>query len=203
MTAKLPGKVIMRLTSYHFILNDELAHARKTVSSARIASLLKIDGSQVRKDIALCGILGKGNVGYDALELRGAIERFLGFRDRKNAFIIGAGNLGLALAKFKDFTDYGVDVLALFDTNPLKAELAVADKTVYPMSRLRDLAKGLNVEIAILTVPGRSAQRAADQIVAAGMKFIWNFSPVIITVPDRVKVRTENLIGGLLEFINQ
>lgn len=202
MIEKLPGKAIMRLTSYHFILNDELAHSRKTVSSAHIASLLHIDGSQVRKDIALCGILGKGNVGYDALELRSAIENLLGFRDRKNAFIIGAGNLGLALAKFRDFTDYGVDVLGLFDNNPLRIELSVADKMVYPMSRLSDLAKRLNVEIAILTVPGRSAQRAADMIAKAGLKYIWNFSPVIITVPEGVKVRTENLIGSLLDFIS-
>ena len=192
----------MRLTSYHFILNNELAHSRKTVSSAHIASLLKIDGSQVRKDIALCGFLGKGNVGYDALELRSAIEEFLGFRDRKNAFIIGAGNLGLALAKFKDFSDYGVDVLALFDNDPLKLDLSVADKTVYPMSRLNDLATRLHVEIAILAVPGRSAQRAADMIAEAGLKYIWNFSPVIITVPEGVKVQTENLIGSLLNFIS-
>ena len=197
----IPSRAVKRLTLYHYIINDELAHGRKVVSSSRIASLLKIDDSQVRKDIALCRITGKSNVGYGALELRKAIELLLGFREPKDAVIVGAGNLGSALGKFADFRDYGINVLALFDNDPLRVDTTVAGKTVFPLAKLADIAKRLKVEIAFLTVPGRSAQKTADVIVAAGFKYIWNFSPVIISVPEGVRVRTENLIGNFLDFI--
>ena len=199
--AAIPSRAVKRLTLYHYIINDELAHGRQVVSSSRIASLLKIDDSQVRKDIALCRVAGKTNVGYDALTLRKAIELLLGFREQKDVFIVGAGNLGFALGKFADFRDYGVNVLALFDTDPLKVGLTVNGKTIFHVTKLADLASRLEVDIAFLTVPGRNAQRAADLIVAAGFRYIWNFSPVIISVPDGVRVRTENLIGNFLDFI--
>ena len=197
----IPSRALKRLTLYHYIINDELAHGRKAVSSSRIASLLKVDDSQVRKDIALCGVTGKSNVGYDALELRKSIELLLGFRDSKDAVIVGAGNLGLALGKFADFRDYGINIRALFDNDPLKVDMTVAGKTIFHVSKLADMSRRLKVEIAFLTVPGRNAQKVADLIVAAGFKYIWNFSPVIISVPENVQVRTENLIGNFLDFI--
>jgi len=197
----IPSRAVKRLTLYHYIINDELAHGRKVVSSSRIASLLNIDDSQVRKDVALCRITGKTNVGYDALELRKSIEILLGFREPKDAVIVGAGNLGFALAKFADFKDYGINVLALFDNDPMKVDLTVSGKTIFHISKLPNIAKRLQVEIAFLTVPGRSAQKAADLIAAAGFKFIWNFSPVIISVPEGIMVRTENLIGNFLDFV--
>ena len=115
----LSGKVIHRLTLYHCILKYTLINQER-VSSFEIADLLGLDDSQVRKDIALCGVLGYKKQGYATEDLKRAIEKKLGFQERKDVFIIGAGHLGMALANYTDFKDYGIDILCLFDNDPKK-----------------------------------------------------------------------------------
>lgn len=200
MPLKLSEKVIGRLTLYHCILDDYKNRGIQFISSPQIAGLLRIDDTQVRKDLALLKNEGKCRVGYNVLEMKTSIETTLGFETPKDAFIVGAGNLGFALAKYDDFTDYGLNILALFDNDPLKIDMIINKKQIFHISKLSDLTHRLSVDIAILTVPSQSAQETAETLVNAGIKYIWNFTPTVLAVPDDVQVWNENLIGNFLKF---
>lgn len=197
---KFSDKVINRLTLYHCILDDYMAQNVEFISSPQIATLLKIDDSQVRKDISLLNNVGKCRVGYIVKDLKENIEKTLGFEKPKDAFIIGAGNLGSALAKYSNFENYGLKVLALFDNDALKVDMKINDKEVFHISKLPNLAERLSVEIAILTVPKEHAQKTADFLVQSNIKYIWNFTPTVLSVPDNVQVWNENLMGNFLQF---
>ena len=200
MQNRLSDKVISRLTIYHCVLVDYIEQGIEYVASSRLAQLLNIDDSQIRKDIKLLNYKGKCRVGYAVEELKDSIENALTFDKNKNVFIIGAGNLGLALAKNDNFDYYGFNVLALFDINDLKTGISIDDKKIYHMSELPRLANEMGVEIAILTVPHQQAQTVADFLVGAGVKYIWNFTQCILDVPENVKVWNENLIGHFLQL---
>lgn len=192
-------KAIERLTLYHCILTHTVAE-RDFVSSAEIASLLKFDDSQVRKDIAACHIIGKQKYGYPVSELKTAIEKTLGFTKKKTVFIIGAGNLGSALIKYTDFNDYGIEICALFDNDPQKIGKEINGKMVYPMSKLTELTAQYHVKTAILTVPAQQAQNVTDVLVKSNICFIWNFTPCVLKVPENVVVHYENIISGFLQM---
>jgi len=200
---KFSDKVINRLTLYHCILTDYILRNIEFISSPQIAALLKIDDSQVRKDISLLNNVGKCRVGYIARDLKENIEKTLGFEKPKDAFIIGAGNLGSALAKYDNFANYGLNVLALFDNSSLKVGAKINNKQVYHISELPDLAEKLSVEIAIMTVPREFAQTTADFLVKSNIKYIWNFTPTVLFVPNNIQVWNENLMGNFLQFTYQ
>ncbi len=198
---KIPDKVIRRLTLYHFIL-DDLRGDEKYISSLKISQLLNIDNSQVRKDLKYLDKPGKARIGYDAKLLKKAIEEKLGFKQTKDVFIIGAGNLGSALAKYSNFQDYGLNVLAMFDNNPNKIGTTINGREVFDITKVGNLSQRLGVEIAILTVPRESAKSVANYLAGSGIKYIWNFTTCILDVPEEVKVWNENLIGSFLQFTN-
>lgn len=196
----IPDKVINRLTLYHYILDECKDETSEFISSTKIAELLNIDNSQVRKDMKYLNNTGKCRVGYNVKELKLAIEQTLGFQKQKDAFIIGAGNLGSALVKYDSFSNYGLNILAMFDNDPLKVGIKINNKEVYHISKLENLVNSLNVDIAILTVPRQFAQDTALYLANSGIKYIWNFVPCILDVPNDVKVWNENLIGNFLQF---
>lgn len=198
----IPEKVINRLTLYHYILEDYDSN-EENISSTKIAELLNIDNSQVRKDIKYLNNTGKCRVGYNIQKLKSAIESELGFKKQRDAFIIGAGNLGSALAKFDSFKNYGLQIHAMFDNDSKKVGTTINNKKVHHISKLPELIKTLNVNIAILTVPREYAKETAKFLVKSGIKHIWNFTPCILDVPNNVKVWNENLIGSFLQFINK
>ena len=197
----IPDKVVNRLTLYHFIL-DDLREDEKYISSSKIAQLLKLDNSQIRKDLKYLDKPGKAHLGYDAKILKKAIEEKLGFKQTKDAFIIGAGNLGSALAKYSNFQDYGLNVLAMFDSDPNKIGTTINGKEVFNITKVGNLSQRLGVDIAILTVPRESAKSVANYLAGSGIKYIWNFTTCILDVPEDVHVWNENLIGSFLQFTN-
>ena len=198
----IPEKVVNRLTMYHFILED-IREDEKYVSSTKFANLLNIDNSQVRKDLKYIDNQGKCRVGYEVKQLKRKIEECLSFKQTKDAFIIGAGNFGTALAKYDGFKSYGLNILAIFDNDSKKIGTSINGKEVFEISRVGNLAFRLGVEIAILTVPREYAQGVANYLAGAGIKYIWNFTTCILDVPKDVKVWNENLIGSFLQFINK
>ncbi len=200
MDKKISEKVINRLTLYHCILDDYINKNIEFIASKQIAALLNIDDSQVRKDISILNNSGKCRVGYIVKELKKSIETTLGFSKTKNAFIIGAGNLGMALAKYDNFTNYGLNIIALFDNDPKKIGNTVNNKLILDIKKIPNLSKKSNVDIAILTVPKNFAQTTADFLVEADIKYIWNFTPVVLSVPKNVQVWNENLMGNFLQF---
>ncbi len=198
---ELSNKVIHRLTLYHCILKYTVKE-QDYISSFEIADLLKLDNSQVRKDIALCGVLGRQNFGYPTKELKNEIEKKLGFTERKEVFVIGAGNLGSALANYSDFKDYGIDIVALFDNNPLKIGKTLNGKKIFPLNKLENLISRVNIKNIILTVPPQYAQSITDYVVQCGVQCIWNFTPTVLKVPSSVTVYYENIISSFLQMRN-
>lgn len=200
MNKKISEKVINRLTLYHCILQDFIDKKIEYISSKQIATLLRIDDSQVRKDINLLNNSGKSRVGYIVKELKKSIETTLGFAKTKNAYIIGAGNLGMALAKYDNFTSYGLNIINLFDNDDSKIGKSVNNKDIINIKELPRHTKENDVDIAILTVPGKFAQSTAEYLVSANIKYIWNFTPTVLDVPEDVQVWNENLMGNFLQF---
>lgn len=200
MDKKIPEKVINRLTLYHCILSDFINNKTEFISSKQIAQLLNIDDSQVRKDINYLDNSGKSRVGYIVKELKIAIEKTLGFKKNKKAFIIGAGNLGTAIANYGNFTDYGLNIIALFDNDPQKIGKIINGMEIKNISELPQIAENNEVDIAILTVPRQFAQTTADFLVKSNISYIWNFAPVVLSVPNNVQVWNENLMGNFLQF---
>ena len=196
----LSDKVINRLTLYHSILTDYIEKGIEYISSPQIAELLHVDNTQVRKDIALLKYKGKCKVGYKAKELKILIEQTLKFKEVKTAFIVGAGNLGMALAKYDNFEAYGFNISALFDNSPEKIGSKINGKEIFNLSEFPKFAKKYDAKIAILTVPRQYAQDVSDYLVNAGIKYIWNFTPCVLSVPNDVQVWNENLIGNFLQF---
>lgn len=200
MDKRISEKVINRLTLYHCILQDYIESGTEYISSKQIATLLHIDDSQVRKDINILNKSGKSRVGYIVKELKKSIETTLGFSKTKKAYIIGAGNLGMALAKDDNFTSYGLNIISLFDNDKNKIGGTINDKEILDINTLPKFTQEHGVEIAILTVPGKYAQQTADFIIKANIKYIWNFTPTVLNVPDDVQVWNENLMGNFLQF---
>ncbi len=200
MIDRFSNKVISRLTLYHCVLVDFIEQGIEHVSSMKLSQLLNVDDSQIRKDIKLLDYKGKCKVGYSVKELKEVIEHKLTFSKNKDVFIVGAGNLGLALAKNDNFAYYGFNVLALFDSNDLKTGISIDEKQIFHISKLPDLTERLGVKIAILTVPHSQAQKVADFLIDSGIKYIWNFTQCILDVPKDIHVWNENLIGHFLQL---
>jgi redox-sensing transcriptional repressor len=201
--ANLSEKVLQRLTFYYYILVDWAAQDQTYISSPMLAEMLGIDDSQVRKDLKLLNNVGKNKVGYEVKELKASIEKTLGLKRPKSAWIIGAGNLGAALAKYDNFAHYGLRITALFDNSIAKVKRKINGLKVFHTAQLMAWAKKHPAEIAILTVPAPAAQNAADLVIAAGAKYIWNFAPAVIKVPTGVKVWYENIMGDFISFTAQ
>lgn len=200
MNKNFSDKVINRLTLYHCILSDFIERNEQYISSKQIAQLLHIDDSQVRKDINLLNNSGKSRIGYIVKELKTSIEKTLGFKKTKKAIIIGAGNLGTAIANYGNFSDYGLKIMAIFDNNPDKIGKIINGMEIQNIYEVSPTAKKEEIEIAIMTVPAKSAQSIADFLVNANIKYIWNFAPVVLSVPDNIQVWNENLMGNFLQF---
>lgn len=200
MNKVISDKVINRLTLYHSILTDYIEKNIEYISSPKIAELLHVDNTQVRKDIALLGYKGKCKVGYQAYDLKVLIEETLKFKTVKTAFIVGAGNLGMALAKYDNFEAYGFNISALFDNSEEKIGQKINEKEVFNLKELPELANKFGAKIAILTVPRRYAQEVTDFLIESGIQYIWNFTPCVLNVPNEIQVWNENLIGNFLQF---
>lgn len=200
MNIELSQRTINRLTQYHTVLRDYTKKDIQNITSSQIASFLKIDETQVRKDLKSIDCKGKCKVGYVVCELKDAIENVLDYKTIKKAFVIGAGNLGIALSKYSKFSEFGLEILGLFDVNPEIIGQKFDNKEIFHLKDIEEKIAQTGVNIAILTLPNKVAQEVTDKLVKAGIKYIWNFAPTILSVPDDIKVWNENLIGSFLQF---
>jgi len=200
MKHELSQRTINRLTQYHTVLREFSKKEIENITSSQISSFLNIDETQVRKDIKSINCKGKCKVGYVVSELKEAIELVLDYKTAKKAFVIGAGNLGIALSKYSKFSEFGLEIKGLFDINPSIIGQKFDNKEIYHLNDIKKKITETGVNIAILTLPNKVAQQVTDKLVEAGIKYIWNFAPSILTVPNDVKVWNENLIGSFLQF---
>jgi redox-sensing transcriptional repressor len=193
--APLPS--VRRLPAYLRFLQLLKARGRDVVSCTHIAEELGLVSTQVRKDLAVTGIVGKPKVGYSVPELIHAIQEFLGWNNTSDAFLVGAGSLGSALMGYEGFKEYGLNIVAAFDVDPAKIGTVIHGKEVFSLERLHDLALRMHVLIGILTVPPPAAQDAASFMVLSGMRAIWNYTPVKLEVPENVIVEDVKLASSL------
>ncbi len=200
MKNSLSQRAIVRLTQYHTILRDYAKKNIEYITSSSISKLLEIDETQVRKDVKSINCKGKCKVGYSVLELKNIIEEVLDYKVVKRAYVIGAGNLGTALAKYSKFNDYGLEICGLFDVDLNKIGKIIDGKQVYDLKFIKEHIKKDKINIAILTTPNKVAQEVAEFIVDSGIKYIWNFAPTILNLPSGIHVWHENLIGSFLQF---
>jgi redox-sensing transcriptional repressor len=198
MSKQISLPTLKRLPNYYYILCQAVESGEKYISSATMSKLLDIDDTQVRKDIAATGYVGKPKVGFDINDFKSHLECFLGLNESKEAFLIGAGNLGMAFARYEGFKKYGLKITALFDVDIHKIGSRVANKEIFHISKLPDLVNRMNVDIAILTVPAIQAQTIADVLVECGIKAIWNFAPAAISVPEGIIVSNQDLASSFV-----
>ena len=188
-----PVPSIRRLPLYLSFLRQLREQKVEVVSSTRIAEELGLTGIQVRKDLAMTGIVGRPKIGHSINELVSHIESFLGWDKSRPAFLVGVGHLGTALLGYKGFKQENLDIVASFDSDPEKIGKTILGRPTYPVSEFSQKAKEMNVQCAILTVPAQFAQATADMMVESGIIGIWNFAPVQIFVPDSVIVENVSL----------
>ena len=193
----MPLPSIRRLPMYLRFLKQLRSHGRQVVSCTHIARELTLVSTQVRKDFAITGIVGKPKVGYDVPALISAIERFLGWNESRDAFVVGVGGLGSALMGYEGFAEYGLNIVAGFDVDPGKVGQPMHGKQVYALEKLPEEVARRQVLIGILTVPAKTAQGVADLMVRSGIRAIWNYAPLTLDVPESVIVENMNLSTSL------
>lgn len=188
---------LRRLPAYLHLLRRFKEQGAGNVSCSDIGRHLGLDPTQVRKDLEVTGNVGRPRVGFSLVPLINAIETFLGWNNVNDAFLVGVGNLGTALLCYEGFKDYGVHIVAAFDSDPAKVGSEVCGRQILPVGRLADLARRMHVRIGIITVPGKYAQAVADTMIDGGIRAIWNFAPVNLRLQKHVIVQNEELYYSL------
>jgi len=191
-------QTLRRLPFYLNYLQGRLRDGEATISAAAIARALGLNEVQVRKDLALISSsAGRPKTGYQLEGLVGDIESFLGYKNIDEAILVGAGHLGRALLSYQGFANYGLNIVAAFDSDPELEGKELYGKTVFPVYKLIDLTRRLKVRIGIITVPADQAQQICNMLVEAGVLAIWNFAPVRLIVPESIMVQNENMAASL------
>ncbi len=193
---RIPLPSIRRFPSYLRILMQKKDAGDRDISATLLAHELGLTAIQVRKDLASTGVEGKPKVGFSIEELIVAITHSLGWDNAAEALIIGAGNLGSALAAYNGFSAYGLSIAAIFDKDPGKIGKRIGHLTVLPVDTVNQYIKSHRVTIAVLAVPANQAQAAADMLVKCGIRGIWNFAPVNLRVPEDVVMQRTDLAAS-------
>ncbi len=200
-STRLRRVVLERLMRYYrWLTESNVKKPLKHVTSAQIAEALDIDPTQVRKDFGGIGLLGMGRVGFDVCEVCRAIRYVLGFDQRYEGVLIGAGHLGNALLAYDGFERYGLEIVAAFDNDKRRIGGKAAGVPIKSMRALKPFIRKNDIRLAILTTPSSVSQQLTDRLVAAGIKAIWNFTPTRVTVPPDVLMRNEHISLGLSEI---
>jgi redox-sensing transcriptional repressor len=183
-----------RLSVYLRCLNTLDAAGVKTISSKALAEQFHLNAAQIRKDLAYFGEFGVRGVGYYVKELKRHLRMILGLDRTVRVAILGAGNLGLALADYPGFRQEGFAIVALFDTERSKiGRRSRAGVRIFDMSEFRKIVKKDEIDIAVVAVPADSAQAVVNTAVSAGVRAILNFSPGSLKVPPSVKLKNVDL----------
>lgn len=187
---------VRRLPSYLHIIKNAEKEGYDFISGTVIAEELHLEPIQVRKDLAITGIVGKPKRGYAVVPLIAAIENFLGWSTIKNAIIIGAGNLATALTGYGEFQFHGLHFVAAFDVDKKKIGISIHGVPVFSMNTINEHVKNLDIKIAVMTMPSEYTQEVADILVEAGIKAIWNFTNKKLKLPQGVLCQREDLTSG-------
>ena len=193
---EISKSVLKRLPGYLAYLKSIPHDGPAYISATALANALGMGEVQVRKDLAMVSDGGRPKLGYLRESLIDDIEQFLGYDNTTDAVLIGAGKLGQALLGYSGFADYGLNILAAFDVAPVE-DVESGEKPIYHIDQLEAFCRTHKVLMGIITVPGPYAQQVCDQLIACGIKAIWNFAPTHLDVPGNILVQHENMATSL------
>ena len=189
---------IGRMPAYLRYLKEKQLQGERIISSTAIAEDLRLSAVQVRKDLSVIGsVAGKPKLGFGIGELIEGINRFLGYDNVTDAVLVGAGGLGSALLGYSGFKNYGLNIVAAFDSDPALIGKEVGGVKVFDASQISRLVRRLNVRIGIITVPKAAAQQVADELVGGGVRAIWNFASAHLILPENIAVKNEDMAASL------
>ncbi len=183
-----PKAVVGRVSLYLRQLESFQRQGYTTISSSQLGAPLSIKNAQVRKDLAFFGQFGHPGVGYRIDELTSALRQVLGIDRDWPLALVGFGNLGRALLRYRGFRTRRFQIAAVFDSDPRKIGLTHEGLKIEPIEAMRKIVAAQKISLGLLCVPAEAAQRVADQMIASGITGILNFAPVLLTVPPNVNV---------------
>ena len=198
---RVPEGVIERLPTYLNALIQLRQNGASTVSSARLGELTDVNPAQIRRDLAHFGSFGKRGVGYDVVSLMNRIQRILGSDHTHRIVIVGAGNLGSAIAAYDGLRSRGFVVAGIFDSDPVKVGQRIGDIIVQDVSGLAAMVSAQGIRIGVIAVPPEAAQDVADLLSAAGIRIILNYASTMVTVDSGVTLHNTDPVRELLHTL--
>ena len=198
MAERLTVGVAARLSRYLQVLSQARKMGKERISSQEISEYTNINATQIRRDLSTFGKFGKRGVGYRTEALLDEIRQILRTQGQHNIALFGAGRLGSAIASSPIFGEHGITVAAIFETDPEKIGERVGDMRVSSIDDVAEVLRERNIIVGVIAVPAETAQDAADALVGAGAKIIFNYSEALLDVPSDVSVHTSNPAVDLL-----
>ena len=198
---RLTVGVAARLSRYLQVLTQAKKMGKDRISSQEIADYTNINATQIRRDLSAFGKFGKRGVGYNIESLLNEIRKILRTQGQHNIALVGAGRLGQAIASSPIFAEHGINIAAVFDSDPEKIGGDIGNAVVEDKRRLKDAVREKNIVVGVLAVPAGAAQRVADDLVDSGVRIIFNYSEALLTVPSDVTVHTSNPAVELLHAL--
>ncbi len=181
--------MVRRLPIYARTLSYLLAEGARSVSSQELGERINVTAAQIRKDLSWFGEFGKQGIGYDVEKLLGHINRILGLSQDWPVVLVGLGYLGQAIARYEGFREKGLHIVAIFDADPAKIGSVLNGLAVRSDAEMPEVVRQTGAKLAIVAVPANRAQEVVDRLVAAGVRAILNYAPIIVQVPQGVWVR--------------
>ena len=198
MTERLTVGVAARLSRYLQVLTQARKMGKERISSQEISEYTNINATQIRRDLSTFGRFGKRGVGYRTDALLEEIRQILRTQGQHNIALVGAGRLGSAIASSPIFAEHGITVAAVLDNDPEKVGTKIGDLIISSIENIGEIARERNIIVGVIAVPAVSAQDAADALIGAGAKIIFNYSEALLDVPADVNVHTSNPAVDLL-----
>ncbi|MHB8841983.1 MAG: redox-sensing transcriptional repressor Rex [Candidatus Aquicultor sp.] len=197
----IPEGVIERLSTYLNCLIKFQQSNIETISSERLGLSSGVNPAEVRRDFTYFGTFGKKGVGYDVETLIQHIQRILGSDEPHKIALVGAGNLGSAIASYEGLLQHGFHIAAIFDSDPQKFGKTIRHLEVFSIADLPHITKNANIEIGIIAVPPFAAQEVADMLIDGGVSVILNYTPALINVPAGVQLHNTDPVQQLLHTL--
>lgn len=198
---KIPEGVIERLPVYLNVLIQLRQDGQSTVSSARMGEATSVNPAQIRRDLTHFGSFGRRGVGYDVVMLIDRIQRILGSDHTHRIVLVGAGNLGSAIAGYDGLRKHGFIVSAVFDSDPERIGTRMGDLIVRDVSELERVVSEQDIRIGVLAVPPEAAQTVTDRLAKAGIEVILNYTPTVVRVPAGVTLHNTDPVQELLHTL--
>ena len=195
---KISMAVIRRLPRYYRYLGELIDSDISRISSRELSERMKVTASQIRQDLNNFGGFGQQGYGYNVEYLHSEIAKILGLDKTHKMIIIGAGNLGQALANYTSFEKRGFELIGMFDVNPRLLGMTIRGVEVYDIDIIEEFVKKHKVDIAMLTMPKAGIKEMANKLAEWGIKGLWNFSPLDLYLPDTVQVENVHLSHSLM-----